>query len=305
MDVRQLRYFVAVAEELSFSRAAERLHVSQPPLSVQIKAMEEELHATLFSRTKRRVALTHAGEVLLASARTVLSELDRASDMTRRAGRGEAGRLAMGFTSSAPMLALFTRILRGFRSRYPAATVEARLMSTGQQIAALNRGEIDVGFIRPAHWFKPAAGVSVRPIWRDELNVFLPDDHPLLAREGALRVETLVEEAFIVVASEMGCGLSEHLDMLCSRAGFRPRIAQEATSVSLIPSLVAAGVGIAILPACQALSGIVGVLARPLAAANTLSDLLLAHRKGEISPLLRRFLEVAEEEEVCQGDAGL
>lgn len=295
MDVRQLRYFVAVAEELSFSRAAERLNVSQPPLSVQIRTIEEELGAALFTRTKRSVVLTHAGQVLLGQARGVLRQLDYASEMTRRAGRGEAGRLTLGFTSSAPMLGLFTHVLRRFRSLYPAASVNARLMSTGEQIAALCRDEIDVGFMRPASWFKPAAGLAVRPFWRDELHVFLPDDHRLANRRSPIAIEALADEGFITTGADVGCGLSEHLDMLCTQAGFRPRIAQEVRAVSVILSLVAAGAGIAILPACQGLTGIVGVVGRKIAAPDTVSDLLLAHTSGEVSPLLARFLAVVEE----------
>jgi DNA-binding transcriptional LysR family regulator len=295
MDFRQMRYFVAVAEELSFSRAAKRLNVSQPPLSMQIKSMEQELGASLFARTRRSVKLTHAGEVLLRHARQALEQLDRAGEMTRRAGRGEAGRLRLGFTTSVPLLDVFTTILRRFRALYPEATIEARLMSTGQQLEALAERRLDAGILRPSHWFRPSPELSVRRLWRDELHVFLPDDHPLLRKNRPIAPLELADESFITFAAHLGCGLSEHMDMLCSQAGFRPRIAQEVAAGSAILGLVAAGVGISILPECQSRSGIAGVVGRELDATNNTSDLLLAHRRRNQSPLLRNFLAVAEE----------
>ena len=150
MDFRQLRYFVAVAEELNFSRAAERLNISQPPLSIQIKAMEEELGTVLLTRNRHNVALTQAGKLLLDQARTALQGLDRAGDLVRRAGRGEAGLIRMGFVGSVPMLDLFSYLLAGFNQRYPNVRIDLHNMSTSRQIAALAMGEIDVGFIRPS-----------------------------------------------------------------------------------------------------------------------------------------------------------
>lgn len=294
MDFRQLRYFVAVAEELSFSRAADRLNVSQPPLSMQIKALEDQLGAQLFARNKRSVALTHAGRILLEQARGALAQLDRAADLTRRAGRGEAGRLALGFTASVPMHKWFPDLLRRFRAAHPEVAVDARLLSTGEQLDAIGKGLLDVGIVRPSHWFKPAAGLSAQCLWQDEIYVFLPDDHLLAHSNGPISVAALADERFITFGSNIGCGLSEHLDMLCSEAGFRPRIVQEVGAASAILGLVAAGVGIAMLPACQMLNGIEGVVGRALASQNTTSNLLLAYRRPEISPLLARFLAVLE-----------
>lgn len=293
MDFRQMRYFVAVAEELSFSRAAKRLNVSQPPLSTQIRLMEQELGASLFARNRRSVALTHAGETLLEHARVALGQFDRAREMTRRAGRGEAGRLRVAFTSSVPLLDLFTAILRQFRTEHPDVTIDARLMSTGRQLEALAERRLDVGILRPSHWFRPAAELSVRRLWRDQLLVFLPDDHALLRRNGPIAPAALAGEAFVTFAADLGCGLTEHTDMLCSEAGFRPRIAQEVTAGSAILGLVAAGVGISILPECQLRAGIAGAVGRQLDATNKTSDLLLAHRRRNAGPLVQRFLAVA------------
>ena len=295
MDFRQLRYFVAVAEELSFSRAARRLHVSQPPLSMQIKAIEAELAAALFVRSKHGVALTPAGAVLLDHARDALRQLERASDVTRRAGRGEAGRLALAFVWSASLRPSFTQMLRRFRQDYPEAEIDAKLMATTPQLKALAEGAIDIGFIRPSHWFQPPPELSVRPLWRDRLSVFLPDDHPLLPATGPVAIEALRHEKFIAVSPAMGCGLTEHLEMLCSRAGFRPYISQEVNAVNVILGLVAAGVGIAVLPECQALTGVAGVAHVPLAGGGIGSTLLLACRRAAVNPLAQRFIALAEE----------
>jgi DNA-binding transcriptional LysR family regulator len=155
MDYRQLRYFIAVAEELSFSRAAKRLHVSQPPLSTQIKAMEEELGTRLLSRTRRAVELTQAGQLLLEHARRAVSELDLASETVHRAARGEAGAVRVGFTDSVPMLDMFAELFRSFRVK-----IELRHMSTAKQLQALADAELDVAIMRPPLDFRPAADLQ-------------------------------------------------------------------------------------------------------------------------------------------------
>lgn len=293
MDVRQLRYFLAVAEELSFSAAARRLNISQPPLSMQIKALEAGLGTLLFDRDRHSVALTAAGEVLLRQARETLAQLDRAEALVRRAGQGEAGRLVLAFTSSVPLLPLFATTIRTFRARYPDTEVEVRGLSTGAQLAALAERQIDLGMLRPPHWFRPPASLSVRRLWRDELHVFLPGNHRLAAGNGPVPPELLAGESFISFPPEAGCGLAEHMFMLCSQAGFSPRVTHQVPVASAVLGLVAAGMGIAILPECQSRAGIVGVASRPLDAPDTGSDLLLAHRVDDANPLLHRFLDVA------------
>lgn len=293
MDFRQLKYFVAVAEELSFSRAARRLHVSQPPLSVQIKATEVELGTRLFIRDRRHVALTKAGEVFLVEARAALAGLDRAGAMARLAGKGKAGRLRLGFVPSVPLLPLFMQVLREFKRRCPLARVDARLMSTGRQLEALADGELDIGIVRPPSWFRPPSGMRVRTFWRDRLHVYLPDDHPLLSRNASISPGDLGREPFITFAPAIGCGLAGHTNMLCGQAGFEPTVAQEVDVASSVLGLVAIGMGIAILPECHARSGVIGVASRPLSAADSASDLLLAYTEGNFSPLTFEWLNVA------------
>ena len=222
MDFRQLRYFVAVAEELNFSRAAERLNISQPPLSIQIKAMEEELGTVLLTRSRHNVALTQAGKLLLDHARTALQGLDRAGDLVRRAGRGEAGLIRMGFVGSVPMLDLFSYLLGGFNQRYPNVRIDLHNMSTSRQLAALAMGEIDVGFIRPSQQCRPGPALRVHTVWTDRLRVFLPARHKLAADTGPVAMRELRDQDFIGIAAGLGCGVHDFTAAACGAAGFLP-----------------------------------------------------------------------------------
>jgi len=293
MDFRQLRYFVAVAEELSFSAAARRLHISQPPLSLQIKAMEEELGAQLLKRDNRNMELTEAGALLLDEARRALSHLDRAGEVVRQAVRGEAGELRIAFTASVPMFDAFPGILREFRERHPAVIADLTHMSSAQQLQSLADKAIDVGFLRPSPLFYPPAGITVHELWRDRLVAVLPSSHPLARDTGPLPMTALAREAFILFPRGLGCGLFEHVGTLASRAGFGTRIRQEAREGTTILGLVAAGMGISILPEIYTKTGIPGVAYRPLDTPDAASRLLLAHRASDDSPLLERFLSVA------------
>lgn len=303
MELRQLRYFVAVAEDLSFSRAAERLHVSQPPLSMQIKALEEELGAQLFNRTRRRVELTEAGAILLGSARKALSELRRAAEVVALSAKGEAGVLRLGFTGSVPMLEIFPRLIGRFRARYPEIRVELAHMSTATQLRALIEEELDIGILRPPYYFQAGPSLIVRRIWRDKLKVFLPAGHPAAAQTGPLSLAEIGQETFVSVSPGIGCGMHDHFMTLCSEAGFAPRVGQHARELGAVLGLVSAGIGIAVLPECYTRVGIADVVCRPLADAEAASELLLAVKAGSISPMLQRFLDVAFMDEAEIGAA--
>ncbi|WGS19643.1 MULTISPECIES: LysR substrate-binding domain-containing protein [unclassified Bradyrhizobium] len=292
MDYRQLRYFIAVAEELSFSRAAKRLHVSQPPLSTQIKAMEDELGTRLLARTRRAVELTQAGQLLLEHARRAVSELDLASETVRRAARGEAGVVRVGFTDSVPMLDMFAELFRSFRSSYPRVKIELRHMSTAKQLQAIADAELDVAIMRPPLDFRPAADLQVHVVWRDRLMAFLPLDHPLADIAGKLKVADLAEHEFVGMA-DGGCGVCDQSAMLCRRAGFAPRVVQEAHELRTVLSLVAAGIGLSILPSCYQDAGVANVVARPLDTPDAESRMLVAMRTSNASLLPRRFVECA------------
>ena len=293
MDFRQLRYFVAVAEELNFSRAAERLNISQPPLSIQIKAMEEELGTVLLARTRHSVALTQAGKLLLDHARTALQGLDRTSDLVRRAGRGEAGLIRMGFVGSVPMLDLFSYLLAGFNQRYPNVRIDLNNMSTSRQIAALAMGEIDVGFIRPSQQCRPGPALRVHTVWTDRLKVFLPARHKLASAAGPVSISALRDQEFIGIAAGSGCGVLDFTTTACSAAGFVPRVVHETHDLRTVLWLVAAGLGISLLPECYDHAGVANVVSRPLLAPHPESHILMVTRASDDCSLLQRFVDHA------------
>src|SRR5512133_1148541 len=178
IELRHLRYFVAVAEELHFGRAAQRLHIAQPGLSQQIQALESELGVSLLARTRRRVELTAAGQVFLDEGRRALAQVERAENLTRRAASGEIGRLTIGGTESATWVVL-PELLRDFRRRYPNVDLAIREMPSPLQLEALRNGEIDVGFVRPP---VGTDGLVARTILEERLGILLPKAHPLAKR---------------------------------------------------------------------------------------------------------------------------
>jgi DNA-binding transcriptional LysR family regulator len=293
MDFRQLRYFVAVAEELSFSRAAERLNISQPPLSIQIKAMEEELDTVLFDRNRHSVMLTCAGKLLLTHARMALHELDRAGDLVRRAGKGEAGIIRMGFIGSIPMLELFSYLLGGFRQQFPHVRIELHHMSTNRQISALQDGQLDIGFVRPSPQLQHGSTLRFRTVWTDRLKVFFPAGHPRANARSRLKLRELADEAFVGIAAGAGCGVHDMTIAACSAAGFIPRVVQEAHDLRTVLWLVAGGTGIAILPECYDQAGVASVVSLPLLTPHFESHISVLTRTDNKDPLLVRFVEHA------------
>jgi DNA-binding transcriptional LysR family regulator len=193
IELRHLHYFIAVAEELHFSRAAQRLHISQPPLSQQIRGLEDELEVKLFERTKRQVQLTEAGKVFLEHSYGVLAQLDRAIAVTQRIGRGEIGRLAIGFVDSA-MYTLLPEILRVFREQFPALELQLHELTTQEQIQALHHKQVDIGIVRSAI---SELGLSVECFLPESLVLALPQTHPLSAQT-QLSLSTLASESFIL-----------------------------------------------------------------------------------------------------------
>lgn len=294
MNDRQFRYFIAVADELSFSRAAKRLNVSQPPLSKQIMALEDELGAPLFARNKRHVELTQAGAIFLERARFAMKEMDEAAEMVRRASRGEAGALRIGFVSSVPMLDAFAELLRNFRAAYPKVRVELQHVTSGLQFQALAEQRLDVGFLRPPYRFQGGLDIETFDFWHDRLIVFIPEGHPLAMQKGELRVRDLAEAPFVAVGSRAGCGVRDHIVTMCGAAGFRPNIVQEGNELGTLLGLVAAGIGISILPECFGRADVKGVVQRPLAATDEKSRVLLALRASCDDPIIKNFLRIAE-----------
>lgn len=291
MDFRQLRYFVAVAEALSFSEAARKLHVSQPPLSIQIKALEDELGSALLERTRHKVSLTAAGSLFLEKARAALANLDQAREVVKQVASGEAGEIRVAFTASVPMHDPFPRAFQRFRETHRNAMLELVHMSTGQQLQQIEHGEIDVGFLRPSPQFRPPATITVREVLADRLVVVVPLSHRLAGNAGqAVNIAELSGEPFLLFPRGLGCGLFDHVTTLCNRAGFAPKTVQEAREATTIIGLVASGAGVAVLPEIYGRTGIPGVAYLPLEGPDAASRVLMAHRAEALSPIMERFV---------------
>ncbi|MEO7495383.1 MAG: LysR substrate-binding domain-containing protein [Massilia sp.] len=293
MDLRQLRYFIAVAEELHFTRAAERLHIGQPPLSHAIQSLEADLGAQLFERTKRWVRLTDAGKLLLVDARRILAQVEQAADTARKAQRGEAGELRIGFTSSTPLTPLFASVIQRYRRQFPAVTLTLLETSTLHQLDALTRRTLDLGFIRPPEVAVPPT-VALTKLREDALVAVLPNGLAL-AKKKTVSVRDLAELPFVMYPAGAGTAIHPQIFRLCRAAGFEPRVAQEAGEAATIIGLVAAGSGVSILPASLNAIRLAGVCYRPIAEADAVTTLLLARRRGERAPLVEAFRKLAEE----------
>jgi DNA-binding transcriptional LysR family regulator len=290
MELRHLRYFVAVAEELNFSRAAERLGIAQPPLSQQIQRLEHELGVPLFVRTRRRVELTDVGRALLDDARRTLVQAGRIVEIAARAARGEAGTLRLGF-SSAALYTTVPAILRAFQARAPEVTLNLLERSSEEQIEMLSAGAIDAGFIR-LPIANPSPALSLRTIVREPLVVALSHGHHLASRR-AVALQALGAERFIIVARSAARGLHDQIVALCRRAGFEPAIAQEAAEVSTIVSLVSAGLGVAIVPASVRKLQRERVTYHATVGGAAMTEMALVYDRGNRSRVLRAFLETA------------
>ncbi|MDC8757387.1 LysR substrate-binding domain-containing protein [Janthinobacterium fluminis] len=293
MELRHLRYFVAVAEELHFTRAAERLHIGQPPLSQQIQALEAELGAQLFERSKRWVRLTEAGRLFLDDARRILALAEQAAVTARRAQRGEAGELRIGFTFSTPFTPLFATVINRYRQRFPLVRLTLHEMATLPQIEAIGQRTLDLGFVRPPEVAIPAS-VSLSTLRQDPLRLVLPSAHPLAA-QASIAIRELAGQAFVMYPKDAGTGIYPQIFRLCRAAGFVPHIAQEAGEASTIIGLVAAGCGISVLPASFDRIHMDGVCYRPIADPAATTSLLLARLQGQSAPLVDAFIALAAE----------
>ena len=292
MELRHLRYFVAVAEELSFTRAAERLHIGQPPLSQQIQALEAEIGARLLERNKRRVLLTEAGRLFLADARRMLALAEQAKETAHRAHMGEAGELRVGFTFSTPFTPLFAKVVRRYRQAYPRVLLSFQEMTTLHQLAKIEARELDVGFVRPASMQLPHK-VALTKLRSDPLRLVLPTDSPL-ARQKSIAVKDLAGQAFVVFPKDAGTGIYHQIFELCRAAGFTPHIAMEAGEPSTIIGLVAAGCGISVLPGSFEGIHMEGVVYRPLADPEATTSMLLARHTEGGGPLAEAFVALAQ-----------
>lgn len=293
MELRHLRYFVAVAEELHFTRAAARLHIGQPPLSQQIQALELELGVSLFRRTKRSVQLTEAGQHLLIRAREILAASQGVAAELRRIAHGEVGELRIGFTSSGVLIGELSQALTRYREACPGVVLRLREMYTYAQFEALQSGELDVGFVRYNETTAPE-GLSVRALRRDRLCLIVPQGHRL-AGCAEVSIAECRDEAFIGYPPGLGATLVGYLENICARAGFRPQVTQEAREALTQIGLVAAGMGVAVLAEPLATLGTGAVRFIPLVDEGAELILALATRSESQSPRVRGFIERLEQ----------
>lgn len=289
MELRHMRYFVAVAEELHFTRAAERLHISPPSLTEQIQGLERELGVRLFLRSKRAVALTDAGSRFLEEARTTLHQAARAELVARRAGRGELGKVAIGYVSSASCTGVLATTITAYRYTHPMVSINIHKSETSRQLEQLTEGRLDIGFLRPPARYP--VGITAVIVAEQAVLVVLPSQHPLAATSDSIAPSTLADENFIAPDFEMEAGIYQHTAELGRRGRFAPRLVARAPDFFTIVSMVAAGFGIAVVPqSCNCIQ-IPGVAYRPLASQMRLAELAAAFRRDERAPAVKMFIE--------------
>ena len=288
IELRHLRYFVAVAEELHFGRAAQRLHIAQPPLSQQIRRLEEMLGHALFVRTSRDVRLTAAGEELLERARHSLSKIQADVAAAQRIGRGEAGALTVGFIGSG-MLTALPKMLGRYRRQYPQVDLQLREFHTSGLVSALLNGTMDVGFLRDGG---EVEGLQVEIMVREPFVAVLPRKHPLAVQK-TVAVKSLQDEPFVLFSRSYGSVAYKKTVAVCEEHGFLPRVVQEAPQWLTIMSLVGAGLGVTIAPACVEKLNVTDTVSRRLRPRTEETHLELAYREGEVRPIARAFCELA------------
>jgi len=292
MDLRQLRYVLAIAEERHMTRAAERLGIQQPPLSQQLRALEAELGAQLFRRKPRGMEPTQAGAALAEEARAILARVEHAAAEARRTARGEAGRLGLGFTSSASFHPLVPRAIRAFRDAHPLVSLSLDESGTVELAAGLRGERLDAAFIRSP--IGPQDDLTVQSLLDEAMFAALPAGHPLAAAATPLDLPALAGETLILYRRPLGPGLYDAIIAACQRAGFSPQIGQEAPRMLSTLSLVASGLGVSLVPASMRRLQAEGIVYRPLSpAAGLTAPLNLAYRRGDTAPALRLFTALA------------
>ena len=286
IEFRHLRYFLAVAETLHFSRAAERLGIAQPPLSHQIKRLEQLIGHRLFDRTTRGVKLTLAGQLLADRARTTIEKIHDDLEQVRRLGRGEEGTLTVGFSGSV-MFTDLPHAIESYRRRYPKVELRLRELTTNAQIPALLDGTLDLAFLRDGD---PTEGIQMTTMLKEPYVAVLPAAHAL-ARKRTLRVSDLRDQPFIFFARRMGPLAFDRTMACCERSGFRPNIVQDAPQWPTLVRLVAARLGVSLAPACVANVTIPGAVYRDVhAPARTTVD--LGVKQGSDQILAKNFIEI-------------
>ncbi|MEE3649270.1 MULTISPECIES: LysR substrate-binding domain-containing protein [unclassified Brenneria] len=273
IELRHLRYFIAVAEELHFGRAAEKLLISQPPLSQQIQILEQQVGARLLERNNRNVRLTPAGEMFLKEAWSIIAQVNQAAERAARIQRGETGELTIGFTSSAPFIKKVSRSLLRFRQSFPQVHIQMMELNTKQQIEPLLNGKLDLGVMRNNPL--PDA-LEHQLLLHEALVAVVHEEHPLASRSGgSISIRQLANEPFVFFSRAVGTALCDETLTLLKRYGISPYITQEVGEAMTIVGLVSSGLGVSILPASFMRINVDGVKYLPLAEQDAITEVWL------------------------------
>jgi DNA-binding transcriptional LysR family regulator len=291
MNPRQVKSFIAVAEELHFGRAAKIVHLSQPALSLQISGLEQELGVQLFIRSRRKTELTPAGMVFLSEAREVLARTEQATLRVRRAALGQVGTLRIGFISTAAAV-IMPPLVKRFREAYPHVEVELRNVLTTDQLLQLQERKLDVGFLRVPLPTPPQ--IKTRVVHREPFVLLLPANHPL-AQKPNVKLTDCQGVDFVMYTRKMAPGFHDQIMNICHRNGLTPHVTQEAAEMYTLISLVAAGMGIAIAPASIALHHAENVVVRELPGETVQSEIAIAWNKEQSSATAQLFLDMVFE----------
>jgi DNA-binding transcriptional LysR family regulator len=289
MELRHLRYFVAVAEEMHFGRAAQRLHIVQPALSKQIIALERELDVRLFTRTKRRVAFTAAGAAFYQDARDVLARVDRATELTKRTAAGALGTLDIGFVS--PVIwSVLQPILRRQRESFPGVHLHLHELHSSPQMRMLREGKLDAGFLTTTG---PDELLDFKPVCHEAIVVAIPEQHRL-AGEERIDLAELANERFVLVSRSTAPGFFAHCVELCQRYGFSPAVVEEGNTPAALYGMVAAGLGVSLGPESASIVPWQGVTFKHVTKESSV-EFAVAHRRGDTSQALASFLGTVDE----------
>ncbi|NKL07983.1 LysR family transcriptional regulator [Rhizobium leguminosarum] len=289
MELRHLRYFLAVAEEGNFTRAAGKLGIGQPPLSQQIRDLEREVGAALFHRVPHGAELTAAGAAFLGEAKASLAAAEKAKLAAQSANRGETGRLSLGFTASSAFNPVVSTTIRRFRAHWPEVQLSLTEMNTLALMQKLERGELDATFMRPG--LDDPAGIRLRRLPDEPMVIALPASHPL-ARRSELPLAALADEPFILFPRLVGLSLYDDVVLACRKAGFELTVAQEAPQISSVVNLVAADLGVSIVPASISQIKLEGVAYRPIEGPPAVARLALAILKTHRSPVTENLISL-------------
>ncbi len=290
MDLHRIRCFIEVAECLHFGRAAERLKTAQSALSRQVQMLESALGVRLLERNKRTpIRLTDAGASFLVEARAAIAQLEKAELAARQAGRGESGRIEIGYVASATYSGLLPSVVAAYHRDSPEVSLALTEMETSRHLEALTAQRIDVGFLRPRPEYP--AGIVVRPLLREPLLIALRADHPLARDGGKIRPARLAHEAFILPQSDDRVGFGEHTAAVGRRGGFTPRFAHHVRDFITVLNLVAIGFGVSVVPASLQRVQLPGIVYRPLAGVALFAEMVAAVRRSNNGPAVRRFID--------------